>query len=1630
MADNGISRPAPLNTTRKAPNTLPHEVKPSLSSQAARSDGQVLALAREAMKVALEENQTKAAEASGVSNGLKPGVTIDLSHKQIQRFPDEVVDIIKHELERLALSHNQISTFPARISECTSLRYLNVRNNVIRDFPLSICQLVSLEILDLGRNKLRILPPELAKLTSLKVLSIPRNQIKDLPLFLADMTSLHVLKLEGNPIRFPPKEILQPQFTTPPNHNLQESEQRDITVTQQIKKFLRQKLLAERSETESGEEESSEGTETPRPVKRAISGRFPIKVNGTELPDLRSPGAPRPPPIPSRSHYRGLSQQNAALRRPGVMPLTIGSTNERLRSNSESLFQASRDRTERSLDRSRRMGIVSKKPSELDTVDETKTNRYSHYRGLSHGSAMQGSNGVNGTTTTRGPASPVDTVIPRATYVRRLSSLPERKRESISPDPVIEGAKGILFATFQIHYLIENLLNLTRDGTNKRTSLERVFYNATTHVEELDRDLQRYINYSEEDAIVSPHSNENVHRTCLTCVNAYIHVCDLLEGNVEMLLDNGEPRSIRSFLLLVYGSLAEVRNTSISLFTKSQGDRPSHSSGGTVKYSQRDKSLTPTRERPGGGPRSRTGTVVHHSSNLRVATDAPPPAYLNGTGRSATMTSATPRSGDSFASSNMSSARLGGDFTEEDRIFERVFLRLQQSVDMAVNKLPIVNSHFVAALRASNQRTHMDQSRDGWQSLIRKCSTALQTAEVLKTRLSLIKLKEPGIRTQSAFWELCNSFVNTYTELVMEVKEVKKVAAFLPNEVITILRPLQKSIKETSQLIQASPWSFLTASQPTSAISNSSNGTAYTPITPQIPMTPISAALGPAVQATVPSTPQSATPFGAMFSGSVFDRADALLSLSGSSSASSRAGTMTSSVGQNDGSYTPGIISPMTSLNTRFNSNGKVVSTEGPKLPFHPIDFFGAKMSELTQNTTSFDSSLLYSKIPRKTMKGKEPERVQNYGDIVPLRWSKILASRARKSCPGRVRPPSLPLRPRIFSNTNTNLQASSHSVWVEPNDPCSNVSLLHEQQVPADRELSVGSDTSLEMQSRQPAKSYPNYSGSSTRVQPPEPIALTKFSEEILIPSCTNRRPFPLSRFLTVFESKGNQLLRDLEVHLSKALTIISRIEAIKEAAVSGVPNPQPETLEKWRTHLWEWRTDVGNMARFLITNAIGKIDHEDDAYSYFDLKATSLYFWWKVCKMVRRIVVMTSWPLKVTKMTNVKGTFLMMQRLFGGIWVGLANAFVRDYTKLQKGEALPRDPKSKTISSLIDTGLFNTVPKLWPPAQQKIPRILRRVCRQYSSEFSEYLSEAMPQLKDEVLTLEELKELHRGLLTGSIKIEGAYDKVAKLLKSAPKMLEEFENFIPPNLLPIYKTERDNAIAKAAQHLDEYNTLWNWTIADGLKSLRQSLDHQAGTQSLRATRPEEVISLLLAGLDQASRNVLKFEMSPEISLMFTHLALVMREQNRLYQLCILDIQNEFRDKVPQHVAEYAMEICMEEAINRMTKKEIELERTLYPEICHPVANHSTEGPIERHEQTSIASTARDIWSRTAAIPKNGYKGRTSEPSQGNNHQVEHQNVGGSSLSPGGGALFPSSGIVEDSEDEASDSHSSQLNQV
>ncbi|PNP41159.1 hypothetical protein TGAM01_v208274 [Trichoderma gamsii] len=833
---------------------------------------QVIGLTREAMRHALE-NESQAVD---VGPGLKSGVTIDLSRKGIQKLPEEVVDIVKNELERLALSHNQLSSLPARFAECVSLRYLNIRGNQIKEFPLPLCELKSLEILDLGRNQLRVLPPDIAKLTSLKVLSIPKNQIRELPVCLAEMTSLQVLKFEGNPISFPPRDALQIPSSSPSNEGSgREGEVSEVTITAQIKKFMKLHIISGRDAEATGDE-SSEDTNTPRPhLRRVPSGRFPIKVSSSDASDMRTPniGSRPPPPIPSRSHYRGLSQQNTSTRRPGVLPLTIGNISERGRSNSETLMHS-----ERSSSRQRRMGILAKKAtSDLGTLDEVEgNNRLSHYRGLSHGSAMQQG---NQTVPSKSPATPTDS-LQRPVYVRRLSVLPERRRESRIFDPVIEAAKGILYSVFQIHPMIQMLMTLTNDGSAKRSSLEIVFYNTNSHVEELEQEIQKHDMAMAEEEEQTFGDNANVHRACQTLVGAYGHVCTLLADNIDTFVNNGDARYIRTLLMLIYNSIMELRVTLSSVSTEhnkhhlSAMDVPDTSN--TIKpYFREASTAAPPPPRP-AGLRNRSEPAIHNPSNLRVATDIPVP-YQNGGTRTARLASATPRSNDSFQSF---SRDITSDFSEEDTQFDKIYLALQKSTDTVVHILPNFNVQLTGGIRnAIQQRAPSAMIRD-WKNLIAMCNDAIQQTEILKHRLSLIKLKDPGVRSHAGFWNLCSNFISAWAKMASKIKsEINTIP--LPPDTRARLRPVHQSMKELSIIIMNSPWSYIL--RPAGV-----GPGILSPTTPQVPITPQSAALGPAMQATV-ATPQTGS-FAAVFQGNVFDRADTLMANGGISM--SRNGTM------------------------------------------------------------------------------------------------------------------------------------------------------------------------------------------------------------------------------------------------------------------------------------------------------------------------------------------------------------------------------------------------------------------------------------------------------------------------------------------------------------------------------------------------------------------------------------------------------------------------------------------------------------------------------------------------------------------------------------------------------------------
>lgn len=562
------------------------------------------------------------------------------------------------------------------------------------------------------------------------------------------------------------------------------------------------------------------------------------------------------------------------------------------------------------------MGIVPRRNFDLGTVDETRTNRFSHhYRGLSHGSVLRDkqTNGVRHGPTN--PASPSLRDRQASTYVRRLSSLPEHKRESHHPNNIIESAKGVLWSLYQVHPLIATLTNVVEEGASKRSSLERVYYNASTHLDHLDKQLHDYDSISDTKKEERARSNANVRNACRASIMAFQQVGSLLLHSVPQLVSNADPRCIRTLLLLIYGSLVEARNACSSLgVTITNVDNSNNNSKDqepAVFAAQeerlqltRDRSATPTRDRPNGLRRLRSATTTSQQSNTyghyNTATNAQPavPLYVNGRSRSNSRTSTlsnsaassvvnTPYS-ETFAATNLAASQSNNSNTlrifedsQQDALFGKIFLTLKESVKHGLRACPAVIVQFTRCLEVAQNGYAGKEIVNLWSRLISRSRFCLEMCEVLKLRLSTIKL---GARNDREFWKLCIKFINSFVRLLSGIREAK-VLDLVPLNIIQTLRPVQKSSRDAFLYINSSPWvALITDNAPPMPSFNghhrgSGSGPSHSPYMTSVPATPLSAALGPAAQATVPSTPASATSLDRSFQGDVFQRADSLLSM-------------------------------------------------------------------------------------------------------------------------------------------------------------------------------------------------------------------------------------------------------------------------------------------------------------------------------------------------------------------------------------------------------------------------------------------------------------------------------------------------------------------------------------------------------------------------------------------------------------------------------------------------------------------------------------------------------------------------------------------------------------------------------
>ena len=846
---------------------------------------------------------------------------------------------------------NFIADLPTRISEF-SLTYLNLRNNNLSEFPNvvrserhttwnyadteQIFSLSQLEVLDVCKNYLTEVPEDITKMKKLRFLAIRNNRLYDLPKSIGSADHLRIIKLDGNPLTEPLWSIVngnQTSTSSPPTASPSKHDTA-VEITARIKNFLKESSRQIDS-SEIGSQSESQ-LDTPRATKRT-SVRFPVKLANGNIPESgresRSPGIIKPA-IPTRSKQRMFSSSNGSSpvgRRPGVGPLSLG--NERNRSHSESVVQATANA------RSKRMGMMSAK--RLDSLEETNTGRNSlHFRGSSHASALRDRHEIY--RSALGSAS-TNSVSPIAevsddTFTRRLSSIPERRSENLNSKRLDQVARGLVFAMDVFAAHLKRLLFQVKESQDQ--SLGPKSSTALLALRNLDIVLTALDKTPPDSGKAERRAVKTIKKACTACISAHKELLEASLRAVGTLTQLTDGRYLRSLVLLFYASCNEVYNSILFVVPKDTPNAQMSAPQGKSTAAKSIQTQPPPRltiqaanstrsamtsylsddPRPYTAPVKRFRSDTLSSVRIGNTIKPPPapqsaiPAYArsrsssrsNHFGPGSLMSNTPPRTGDSLQMSSSTHSQTSQDYEQGE--LERVYASISTTIIQCHTKMSELISK--TELRKNNVRTMREM--EACQRILGKFKNLKAICEAIHKQMGKLKLNDPDTRR---FKELCQAFIKYATDwesfVTSMVPERKLHPDLWSGADMKELKPLHQRHKVGAADTQAylarsndsqQNWKasgtrgHLLAHQ--NGHARLSRGDSNSLIaSPYIPTTPLSAALGPAAQVTVPTVvPTSTTSVTAhvttmpilstsstldrSFRGNVFERADTLLNAS------------------------------------------------------------------------------------------------------------------------------------------------------------------------------------------------------------------------------------------------------------------------------------------------------------------------------------------------------------------------------------------------------------------------------------------------------------------------------------------------------------------------------------------------------------------------------------------------------------------------------------------------------------------------------------------------------------------------------------------------------------------------------
>ena len=407
--------------------------------------------------------------------------------------------------------------------------------------------------------------------------------------------------------------------------------------------------------------------------------------------------------------------------------------------------------------------IVSQRSSQASTIKPT------HSRNTSSASIVNSFLAASSSETSSGAFSPVGGHPGRYGSVRRLSSLPENRNSRVQTTDPLKGSKRLLFTLYQLQSPMRDVAVAIKDGSPKKSALERLLFTAGAHVEELDRLVNRWESSLEDGQKKQPDATRAIVNASVQALRSYGSVTAELRRNASKVLRFADGIYVRCLMFQTYATMVEARNV-CKLLGCTVRDRVQRKDTPRVSAAWSSRTVTPTQPRPNTSRRQRGAEILQRIGSHSTLRSMPPPVPLNANGsRTNTMTSlsaATPRSADSFstlASSNASLSRTNTmrsvvDEGDSDEQFDRIFFKLKNACDLAAQALPLCHKEFKSR-KENAQNQGLSRIAHYWSMALSTCERVMADKKALRKRLEVVKVNDPGVRYQRDFWQLCDTFV-------------------------------------------------------------------------------------------------------------------------------------------------------------------------------------------------------------------------------------------------------------------------------------------------------------------------------------------------------------------------------------------------------------------------------------------------------------------------------------------------------------------------------------------------------------------------------------------------------------------------------------------------------------------------------------------------------------------------------------------------------------------------------------------------------------------------------------------------------------------------------------------------------